>query len=224
MPEPIWGNLPIFPPILTKSNAGRESRTDHTESIGREVFNARWSDRRWRFSLAGAAILAGEIETWDAFCEIIDGMASPFLFRVPGRRFQVTRGQVGVGNGVQTAFQLCKVRSYQGGNRAEKVRFPVHNYPPIYFAGNHSIALATEYVRVFLNGVETTAWPNGGWDVNRETGLVTFSAAPASGTLITATFKYFVKVHGQDWMPASSENNIYWELDSGAELFEPKEQ
>jgi uncharacterized protein (TIGR02217 family) len=211
---------PVFPPLLTSASAGREWNTDITEAVGREARNAMWSEGRWRISIGGMKIRASEIDAWDSFIDIVQGMASPFLFRLRSNRFAIESQEIGTGNATATTFQLKKTRAYQGQERDETILFPWHNYPPLTYATG-SIAQETEFVRVSIDGVEKTLGTH--FTVNRDSGVVTFTAAPENGAVITATCKFMVLVRfSQDWNPVQSSNGKSWEVSGGVELISPK--
>jgi|GEM_PF-4902807 len=229
LPEPSYGNFLIFPPVIkgragTNAGAGREWLTDHLETDNADVFNSRRNESAWRISLSGITLLSSEIDTWDAFVEAAEGMARPVLFRLNSRRFAIEQHQIGTGDGSDKTFQLKKTRSYQGHSKAETIRFPWHNYPAQTLVSGQTI-LPTEYVRIFVGSSFETAvempWLSG-WDVSRETGVITFDTAPANSLKIFATCKFMIAVHMQDWMPVSSEGGGSYEFSEGATLFESK--
>lgn len=82
---------------------------------------------------------------------------------------------IGVGNGVQTAFQLRKART-AGGNT-------------VYSTIRHIVPGS---VVVAVNGTPTAV------TVNNATGIITFSVAPADTAIITAGFRYYHKVRFED--------------------------
>jgi len=218
---PSWHtDYPIFPPLLTNAAAGREWNTDITEAVGREARNAQWSESRWRISIGGMKIKASEIDAWDAFIDVVEGAHKPFLFRLKSGRFAIEDQQIGTGTGVLTTFQLKKTRGYQGQSAEETILYPLHDYPPILFATGR-VAVPTEYVRVFVDGVEKTLTTD--FTVDRDTGIITFVAAPANGAIITATCKFLVLARfNQDFNPVASSSGKTWEISNGVEIISPK--
>lgn len=229
LPEPSYGNYLIFPPVVQgraggNADAGREWLTDHLETDNADVFNSRRDESVWRISLSGITLHPSQIDEWDAFIEAAEGMARPVLFRLNSRRFSIVDHLIGIGDGDETEFQLKKTRSYQGYSKSETIRFPWHSYPPQKLPTGQTI-LPTEYVRIFVGSSFETAveipWLSG-WDVSRETGIITFDSAPANGTKIFATCKFMIAVHMQDWMPVASEGGGAYTFGAGATLFEAK--
>ena len=213
-----WGNYLIFPfQVIETLGAGTEWHTDHITSIGAEVFNSRWDDSRWHFSLSGAKVLSTEIETWDAFVEASRGAYEPFLFRANSRRFELNNAVIGHGDGTTKTFQLKKTRSIQGRDSVEVVKFPWHNYPDIMLATGQK-ALKTGYVQISVGGVAKTNGTD--YTVDRETGIVTFGTAPtATGSpAITATCKYMKLVHGIDLNILDSGGGDSWTFSQSSEL------
>ncbi len=221
-----FGNYFFFPLSFEQTGAGRGYRTAHTAIEGADRFDARQENGLWKFQLGGLKILASHIDDWDAFHDAVKGQWLPFLFRLQSKRFEIAReqsGGIGTGDGVQTAFQLVKRRSYAYGpanQSVEKVRFPLHDYPEMRVPlGNASagpiLYPAGERLRIWVNGVERLT----GWSVNRETGVVTFDVAPIAGALVEAACRFFVLVHGQDSFDLSMAGGV-WTFGNGAELFQ----
>jgi len=229
-PDPSYGNYLIFPPVITgdrggDADAGREWNTTHLETDNLDVFNARREKSYWRISLGGMTLHPSQIDEWDAFVDAAEGMANPVLFRLNSRRFAITKGLIGTGDGTKSTFQLQKSRSYQGRDpKTETIKFPWHNYPPMKLPNGVTV-LPTEYVKIYTGADPSSATEKTlqtDWDVARETGIVTFVAPPASGVNIYATCKYLIKVHMQDWMPFKSEGGGSYTFSNSAEIFEPK--
>lgn len=74
---------------------------------------------------------------------------------------------IGTGNGATVAFQLVKTYTRDGFTYTRTITKPV-----------------TGTVKVYVGGVEQLS----GWSVNLSTGVVTFSSAPASGTIAAAFY------------------------------------
>lgn len=84
---------------------------------------------------------------------------------------------LGTGDGVDTTFQLVKRYTDAGGTYDRPIKWPV-----------------TGTLKVAVNGVEKTT----GVSVNRGTGVVTLTPAPALAAVITAGFEFDVPVHFVD--------------------------
>lgn len=80
---------------------------------------------------------------------------------------------IGTGDGGKTQFQL--VRS-----------MPINGF-------NEPILAPNVVSHVYNNGVDA-----GGWTVNSNTGIITYSVAPAAGHIITADFTYYFRVRFAD--------------------------
>lgn len=84
---------------------------------------------------------------------------------------------IGAGDATETEFQIRKART----SGATTVYSTIRNIVP------GSVLLA-------IDGVPTGA----GWSVNNTTGIITFSAAPGIGEIITVGFRYYLKVRFAD--------------------------
>jgi len=92
---------------------------------------------------------------------------------------------IGVGDGLDTTFQLYKRYSAGGQNYDRKITRPM-----------------TGTVTIGVNGSQLV----GGWSVNVNTGIVTFTTPPADGHVITAGFHFRVPVDFVD-------SSLDWVLD-----------
>jgi hypothetical protein len=231
-PDPSYGNYLIFPPIVAgvqgaSVDSGRSWNTNHVGTENLDVFNARRDKSYWRISLGGITLHPSQINEWDDFVDAAEGMANPVLFRLNSKRFSITKELIGTGDGSKSTFQLQRSGSYQGSTpKIRTIKFPWHNYPPQTLPNGVTV-LATEYVKIYVGADPDTAtemlWQDG-WDLDRETGIITFDAAPAAGANIYATCKFLIKVHMQDWMPVSSQGGGAYTFSNSAEVFEPKGQ
>lgn len=86
---------------------------------------------------------------------------------------------LGVGNGVQTQFQLTKTYSDTASTKVRVIRKPIHG---------EVIGGSTWNVLIGVDGSNVTS----GWTVNTTTGIVTFTSAPSMGAVITAGFLFDV--------------------------------
>lgn len=229
-PDPSYGNYLIFPPIIggddgATANGGREWNTHHLGTDNADVFNARRANSYWRFSLGGLTLHPSQIDEWDAFFDAAEGMANPVLFRLNSKRFVITKELIGTGDGSESTFQLQKSRSYQGRPpKIETIKFPWHNYPPQKLPNGVTI-LPTEYVKIYTGADADSAtemlWQDG-WDLDRETGIITFDSAPIADVNVYASCKFLIEVHMQDIMPVGSSGGGAYTFSGSAEVFEPK--
>ena len=145
-----------------------------TLASGREVRNARWSQSRRTWNIAGAISSKERLNALIAFFEARRGPLHAFRFRddtdfssndgVP----TATDQQIGAGTGVQRSFALIKA----AGETVRKITKPV-----------------AETVRVSVGGAETSAF-----SADPATGLVTLDAPPPEGADIRAGFLFDVPV------------------------------
>jgi uncharacterized protein (TIGR02217 family) len=134
-----------------------------------------------------------ELRTLMGFFLQQQGAFQPFLFDDPTDD-TVSAQAIGTGNGSTTVFQLVRSMgvALPGGGFAEPITAP-NVVSAIYFDG--IVQSASEY------GVDPT------------TGLITFTAPPPAGQLITADFTYYFRVRFAD-DTADFENFLYqlWAL------------
>lgn len=227
---PSWGNFYFYPPVTGITSPGLEYDTSLIQSRGREYANANLTNGLRRIGVGGGRLHVSQVDQWEAFQRAIKGRHARFLLILKTRHFAMTDSLIGTGDGVTTGFQLKKVLSYAYGpenESVEVVRFPWHNYPPIYLPGpngsNGAKYLDTEYITVKVNGVTKTLTTD--YSVEREGGTIEFAVAPADGALITASCKFAVLCRqSQDYNPiqATSEGHTSYIIPGGIELYEPR--
>ncbi len=172
----------LFPlDIALKSAGGPERRTEIVSfGSGREERNARWAHSRRRFDAGYGIKTLDALRSTVAFFEERRGRLYGFRWR---DRLDQTSGLsgitpldqgIGTGDGARRDFQLVKT---YGGSFAP-YRRPIDK--PV--AGS---------VRVAVNGSEL---PPAAFTCDATTGLVTLTAAPASGAAVTAGFRFDVPV------------------------------
>jgi uncharacterized protein (TIGR02217 family) len=156
---------------------GIERRTDITTlASGFERRTSPWMLGRRRYLIATATRPLDEVAELVAFFEARRGRLAGFRFRDPADfKSCAPSGQpaagdqpIGVGDGTRKVFQLIKVY----GTGPEPVMRPIAKPA----AGTVKVAVAG--VAVGAVSVDTT------------TGLVTLTAAPAAGALVTAGFEF----------------------------------
>ncbi|MFN5609321.1 MAG: DUF2460 domain-containing protein, partial [Holosporales bacterium] len=148
---------------------------------GFEQRNVNWSQARLRYNVAYGVRSAAQLETLLAFFRARQGKAYGFRFRdwtdyqsCPAAASPAPLDQnLGSGDGTNKMFALRKAYTSGATTVYRLITKPV--------AGS---------IRVALNGVEQLS----GWTIDTETGLVTFTAAPASGVSVTAGFLFDVPV------------------------------
>lgn len=163
---------------------------------GDEVANQNWANPLYRFTLPDAIrdhtaiealkdhwmVMRGPFHLWP-FRDPLDFASVPLECANVVPAISGADQALGVGDGVETQFQLRKV--YQVGSQSYSRR--------IYLPVTSSVVLE-------MNGLDPTT-PNptlpGGpysFTVDRTTGVVTFTAPPVAGVVLTAGFLFDVAV------------------------------
>lgn len=167
--------------IAFGSKGGPERRTIVvTAGSGAEHRNSQWANSKRRYNAGYGVKSDQDIYTIIDFFEDRRGRLHGFRwkdrfdFKSRGPRDAVTATdqQIGVGDGVETQFQLSKTY----GTSSPYVR-----------AIKKTV---TGTVKVSLDDVEQMA----GWTVDDTTGIITFSVAPGNGVIIKAGFEFDVPV------------------------------
>lgn len=169
-----------FPlPTALGATGGPERRTDVvTLGSGREVRNTPWAASRRRYDAGGLVRTLDDLHTLLSFFEARRGRLYGFRFRDP---FDWRSGPpqrapgpldqtIGVGAEDARSFQLKKLYGAPEDGYQRVIRKPR--------AGS---------VRVAVAGAELTA---GQFSVDTSTGVVTLSAAPTPGAVVTAGFEF----------------------------------
>ena len=155
------------------SSGGPEYATDIVASVsGYEQRNINWEQARARYNVAHGVKTKVQLDALIAFFRARKGRAHGFRFK-DWTDYQATNETLGTGNGTQTQFQL--VKRYASGSVTE-LRTIVK---PV--AGT---------VQIYKSGVLQTS----GLSVDTTTGVVTFTAAPTIGQVVTANFQFDVPV------------------------------
>jgi len=172
-----------FPDNISRgARGGPERRTQIVElASGDEERNASWANSRRRYDAAYGVRRADDLATVVAFFEARNGRLYGFRWKdwgdykscLPSGTPVATDQLIGTGDGEATAFQLKK--AYTSGTQtwSRTIAKPV-----------------ADTVMVAIDGAMQAT----GWSVDTTTGLVTFDAAPVSGTSITAGFEFDVPV------------------------------
>lgn len=153
-----------------------------TVDSGAEERIPRWESARRRYEISYAIQSKADLQGLIDFYIARQGTAFGFRFRdwndfstSPGHTGDPTPDdfEIGIGDAVETQFQLRKVYSSGGTDRPRNIQKPR--------AGS---------VRVAINGVEQLS----GWSVDTTQGIVTFATPPAAGQQITAGCLFDVPV------------------------------
>ncbi|MEL6111209.1 MAG: DUF2460 domain-containing protein [Pseudomonadota bacterium] len=175
----------LFPlDIAFNSEGGPTRRTEITTLVsGQEVRNSPWHGSRRRFNAGYGVKTLKDIETVIAFFEARHGQLHSFRFRDPfDHKSSPMNAQpgdqdqtLGLGDGVRTIF-ACRKRYEEGEGFYERlIRCPV-----------------METVQISVDGTPQTLGSDVAFEP-QEAAFV-FSAAPASGAVITAGFLFDVPV------------------------------
>jgi uncharacterized protein (TIGR02217 family) len=137
-----------------------------------EQRNINWQYPRERWDVAYGVRSAAMLEALRVFFYARCGRAYGFRFKNHDD-FDVEDQELGEGDGAETEFQLVKTYTSGEATLTRKITKPV-----------------TGTVSIYADGV-----PQGsGWSVDTTTGIITFTAAPADGVVITADFEFDVPV------------------------------
>lgn len=174
-----------FPANLSFGSVGGPERRTEVVALtnGFEERNTPWAEARRRYDAGVSLRSLDDIEELIAFFEARQGQLHGFRWKdwadYKSCRASATVGYedqlIGVGDGVQTDFQLIKTYQSGVGSQTRRITKPV--------AGT---------VRVGLQGDEVQLGVHFALDVT--TGLVTFSTPPTVGEQVTAGFEFDVPV------------------------------
>ncbi len=142
-----------------------------TES-GAEYRNIQWAHARAKYNVAYGVRDEDQLASLIAFFRAMRGRAHGFRYK-DWTDFEGDDEPIGVGDASEDEFQLLK--EYAAGSAAyyRTITKPVTGTTVIYFDG-------------VLQG--------SGWSVSTTTGIVTFTAPPGVGVVITADFEFDVPV------------------------------
>lgn len=174
-----------FPASLSfGSLGGPERRTEIvTLASGFEERNTPWAHARRRYDAGLGLRSLDDLAALLAFFEARAGQLHGFRWKdwadfkscLPSRMPSFDDQQIGTGDGGETVFQLVKV--YVSG--------PSHYVRPI-------CKPVKDAVRVGVGGVELAEGQD--FQVDHQTGLITFAASPAPDVMVTAGFAFDVPV------------------------------
>ena len=180
-----------FPMLLAR---GAVCTIDHHAEIiqlasGQEIRQSKWSTSRRSWDVGGAVRDLASLQNLVSFFEARSGPLYGFRFRdpldhssaAPQQAVRFDDQPLGIGDGVETQFQLTK--SIEGLVR------PITK--PI-----------SETVQIGANNSERLE----GWSVDALTGVVSFETPPAAGDLLSSGFEFDCAVRfGSDRLQATIE-------------------
>lgn len=163
-----------FPPDISYgSSGGPEYATDIViGQSGHEQRNVNWSQARARYNVAHGVKTQAQLAALIAFFRARKGRAYGFRFK-DWTDYQASEQSLGTGDGVRTVFALVKHYSSGTGSEARRIHKPVAGTVTVKRGGT-----------VVSSGVS----------VDMLTGQVQFSAPPAEGVAVTASFEFDVPV------------------------------
>ena len=131
---------------------------------GFEQRNQSWDSARARYAVSPGIKNRTQAAEVISFFRARKGRAYGFRFK-DWSDYRVTGQLIGTGNGTQTAFQLTKTYTSGGENETRPLKKPVSGTVKIY---------------------KDSVLQSSGISIDHNTGLVTLTAAPVTGVLITA--------------------------------------
>lgn len=188
----------ISPNISYGASGGPQRKTEIVElASGHEERNSPWSESRRQYDISYGAKSVDDVHEILSFFETREGSLYGFRYKdwsdyktvAPLQTHGFNDQEIGIGNGVETSFQLIKSYTDAHNDITRVISKPV--------AGT---------LRIALDGVEQLA----GWGVDTTTGIVTFATAPGGAVVVTAGFEFDVPVRfGNDDL---NINLAYFEL------------
>ncbi len=154
------------------SGGGPEFSTDIIITQGGfEQRNSNWANARAKYNVAHGVKTETQLAELIAFFRARKGRAHGFRFK-DWTDYTITGQLIGTGNGTQTQFQLIK------------------NYTSSITETRTILKPVLGTVKIYVNAVLQTS----GVTMNTTTGVITFSAAPAAASTISADAEFDVPV------------------------------
>lgn len=161
--------------IAYGATGGARYSTDIVEMFsGQEQRNINWSAARGKWDVSSGIKTLVQLEDFVNFFHARRGRAVGFRFK-DWSDYQVTNGNIGVGDNSETEFQLRKQYTSGAVTVNRIITKPV--------SGSISV-----YKDAVLQTVTTH------YTVDTTTGIITFVSAPGLGAVITASFQFDVPV------------------------------
>lgn len=170
--------------IALGATGGPERRTEIvTLGSGAEERNSAWAHSRRRYNAGLGLRSLDDVHQLISFFEARHGRLYGFRWKdradckscAPGRSIAATDQAIGTGDGAVQAFQLVKTYASGGVSYVRAIRKPV-----------------AASLRVAVDGVAKAEGTD--FTLDTVTGILSFSAAPASGAAVTAGFEFDVPV------------------------------
>lgn len=170
---PTFHEVQFPPKVAYGASGGAEFNTSITTTFsGFEQRNVNWQKARGRWDVSTGIKTKTDMDILQAFFRARFGKAYGFRFK-DWSDYQAVGQTLGTGNGTQTVFQLTKAYTSGAYSYSRDIKKPV-----------------TGTVKIYLNAVLQGA----GFSVDLTTGIITFSAAPGAGVIVSADFDFDVPV------------------------------
>ena len=170
---PTFHEVQFPPKVAYGASGGAEFNTSITTTFsGFEQRNVNWQKARGRWDVSTGIKTKTDMDILQAFFRARFGKAYGFRFK-DWSDYQAVGQTLGTGNGTQTVFQLTKAYTSGAYSYSRDIKKPV-----------------TGTVKIYLNAVLQVS----GFSVDLTTGIVTFSAAPGAGVIVSADFDFDVPV------------------------------
>lgn len=176
-----------FPEDISYGSVGGPSYSTSIIRVGsgHEFRNQNWAEGEYRWNVIYGIRREEDIVSLLSFFHARRGRAQGFLYK-DWLDFTGDAEQIGVGDAIETEYQL--VKGYAEGT------------PDIYIRVIKKPVGGT--VQVFFDTVEQI----GGWTIDEETGVITFSSPPGDGVVITASYEFDTPARFDvDHLPATVE-------------------
>jgi uncharacterized protein (TIGR02217 family) len=184
-----------FPPDISYGSKGGPSfnTTIFTAASGSEQRNSNWQVARCVYDVSHGIRDKADMDSVLNFFYNMRGKATGFRFK-DWSDYHLTNGNIGTGNGTQTAYQIKKIYA-TGATVYERILRKIVS-PTV---GPPAVALLVKVNNVLLtNGV--------GYNINYNTGIITFTSAPAAGHSVVVSCEFDVPVRFDvDEMPITLE-------------------
>jgi len=195
----------VFPNDISYNSVGSiRFATDVTVvDSGADQRTSRWDQPLMEYDIAYGVRTMEQLQALIAFFRAVKGRLYAFLYldhldftssvatayeARSAPPISATDQVIGAGDGSTKTFQLSKTYSTPSG--------AVSNVRPILCPNVSTVTIA-------FNGVVQGT----GWSVNSTTGIVTFTAAPASGVIISAGYQFYVPCRfDTDTLPMTLED------------------
>jgi uncharacterized protein (TIGR02217 family) len=177
--------------IAYGSAGGAEFSTTVLRTKGGATYrNRNWVKERQRWNVTPGVKKLSQALELEAFFRARGGMAQGFLFS-DRRDYSATGSVIGTGTGALTTFQLAKTYISGPETYSRPIKKPKAGTVKIYLNG---VLQSSGYTVSTVVGADP-------W-TPLATGIVTFSAAPGNGVVVTADFEFYIPViFGIDYLP-----------------------